>query len=89
MDKIYPQNNYIVIESVGLSYFFPQNESVFYINNTDIVVSTTSRINTPRVFVIDSREISSYYDQNGNVPYSYDTLIDFLTTYTSRFCNFV
>lgn len=85
MDKIYPQNNYLVIESAGYSYFFPQNESVFYINNTDIIISTTSRINGSRSFVIDSKNISSYYDQNGNVTYSYETLIDFLTTYTSRF----
>lgn len=85
MDKIYAQNNYLVIEQSGISYFFAQNTSVFFINNLDIVISTVSRINSGRNVTIASRDIANYYDQTGTTPYSYKTLIELLTNYTSKF----
>lgn len=85
MDKIYAQNNYLVIEQSGISYFFAQNTSVFFINNLDIIISTVSRINTGRSVTILSREIRNYYDKTGTTPYTYDTLIELLTKNTSKF----
>lgn len=85
MDKIYAQNNYLVIEQSGISYFFAQNTSVFFINNLDIVISTVSRINTGRSVTIASRNIGNYYDQSGKIAYTYATLIELLTKNTSKF----
>jgi hypothetical protein len=85
MDKIYAKGNYLVIEQSGISYFFAQNTSVFFINNTDIIISTVSRINVGRTVTIAARNISSFYDESGRTPYNYTTLIELLTTYTSKF----
>jgi hypothetical protein len=84
MDKIYPKNNYLVIENDGNVSYFPQKTSVFYIQNDSIIVSTNSSINTTRNEVIEISRISNYYDESGSIAYSFDTLIDLLTDYTSK-----
>lgn len=88
MDKIYPYNNYLVIEKNGLSYFFPQKESVFYINESVIYITTTTRIPSLRVLSIDISDIESFVDETGRIQYTYSTLIELLTNYTSKICNF-
>lgn len=85
MDKIYAKGNYLVIEQGGISYFFAQNTTVFLIANTDIVISTNTQLNNGRTVTITARNISSFYDESGTVPYNYTTLIELLTTYTSKF----
>lgn len=84
MDKIYAKGNYLVIEQKGISYFFAQNTTVFLIANTDIVISTNAQLNNGRTVTITARNISNFYDESGLVAYNYTTLIDLLTTYTSK-----
>ena len=85
MDKIYAKGNYLVIEQGGISFLFAQNTSIFYISGTDIIISTITSLNSGRNVVIQARNISSFYDEKGTVPYNYTTLIELLTTYTSKF----
>lgn len=84
MDKIYAKGNYLVIEQSGISFFFAQNTSIFYINGTNIIISTITSLNSGRNVVIPIANIRNYYDENGTVTYNYTTLIDLLTTYTSK-----
>jgi hypothetical protein len=85
MDKIYAKGNYLVIEQSGISFFFAQNTSIFYISGTDIIISTITSLNSGRNVVIQAQNISRFYDEKGTVPYNYTTLIELLTTYTSKF----
>lgn len=83
--RIYPQNNYLVIQSEDkLHYFFPQNASTFYVTNNSIIITTTAKINSAKSVTIDLNSIGDYYNESGTIPYDYETLIDLLTFYTSK-----
>lgn len=83
--RIFVSGNYIVVISGVLEFAFPKNKSKYipYINSTKIV-EIDSDGNFEQEYEVIHSEISNYFDENGVVSLTVETLRDLLRKNTSN-----
>lgn len=82
MDKLYLQDNYIVIEQSGETLVFSKNFCTYYETSTSIVIQQFISTASVRTLAILISDIPNFYDQSGVTPYTTTTFKSFLRTNT-------
>lgn len=82
MDKLYLQNNYVVVEKSGETFVFSKNFCTYYETATSIVIQQFISTASVRTLAILISDIPNFYDQSGVTPYTTTTFKTFLRTNT-------
>jgi hypothetical protein len=78
MDKIYLNNNYIVVEVGGETSVFPKFYAAYYETSTHFFISNVIGQSYVRTVSIELADIPNFYDEAGVTAYNINTLRAFL-----------